>query len=121
MSNILVAGPAPGILDWESATATGLPLVDLWYALADGVARAGRVTHASAVEALATRTAPAPTALARIPAEHAAALRLSIDETILAFHVCWLGHADDELRRGAKDRQFCGVVRAVAALRLLWP
>jgi hypothetical protein len=121
MGNVLATSPAPGIMDWESATAAGLPLVDLWYALADGVACAGRVTHASAVEALVTGTAPAPSTLARIPAQHATALRLTVDETILAFHVCWLGHADDELRRGVSDRQFADVVRAVAARRLLWP
>jgi hypothetical protein len=121
MANVLAAGRAPGIVDWESATAAGLPLIDLWYALADGVAGAARVTHASAVEAVATGTAPAPPALARLPAQHAAALRLSVDETTLAFHACWLGHAENELRRGDKERQFCGVVRAVAALRLLWP
>jgi hypothetical protein len=121
MANVLATSPAPGILDWESATAAGLPLVDLWYALADGVACARRVTHASAVEALVTGTAPAPGALARIPAQHASAVNLTVDETILAFHTCWLGHADDELRRGVADRRFADVVRAVAARRLLWP
>ncbi len=121
MANVLAATPVPGILDWESATAAGLPLMDLWYALADGVARAARTTRASAVEALVTGAAPAPTALARLPGQHAAALRLSLDETILAFHACWLGHAENELRRGVQDRQFAGVVRAVAARRLLWP
>jgi hypothetical protein len=121
MANVLAARPAPAILDWESATAAGLPLADLWYALADGVARAGRVTHASAVEALVTGSAPAPAPLARIPAQHATALRLSVDETILAFHACWLGHADNELRRGLEDRPFAAVVRAIAARRLHWP
>lgn len=121
MSNILLAGSAPGILDWESATATGLPLTDLWYALADGVARATRLTRASAVEALVTGAAPAPTALTQLPAQHAAALRLSVDETMLAFHVCWLGHADNELRRGAGNGPFAGVVHVVAASRLMWP
>ena len=121
MANVLAAKRAPGIVDWESATAAGLPLVDLWYAFADGVARAARVTHAAAVEALVTDTAPAPPALARLLDEHASALRLTVADRTLAFHACWLGHADNELRRGDKDRHFSGVVRAVAALRLLWP
>jgi hypothetical protein len=119
MANVLAARRAPGIIDWEAATAAGLPLVDLWYALADGVARAGRVTHASAVAALATDRAPAPPVLAMLPAQHAAALRLSVEEGTLAFHACWLGHADTELRRG-DEGPFSGVVRAVASLRLLW-
>jgi hypothetical protein len=121
MANVLPATRVPGIVDWESATAAGLPLVDLWYALTDGVARAGRIAHASAVEALVTNSAPAPPALTRLPARHAAALRLTADETILAFHVCWLGHADTELRRGGRDHRFNSVVRTISALRLLWP
>jgi hypothetical protein len=121
MANVMTDRPAPGILDWESAVAIGLPLVDLWYSLADAVACAARVTHASAVEALVTGTAPAPGALAQMPARHAAALRLTADEATLAFHVCWLGHADEELRRGVENRRFGDVVRTVAARRLLWP
>jgi hypothetical protein len=121
MANVLVGREAPGILDWEAATAAGLPLVDLWYVLADGVARAGSVTRASAVEALVTGRPPAPPALARLPAQHAAALRLTLDETLVAFHACWLGHADDELRRGLADGPFTHVVRVTAARRLLWP
>jgi hypothetical protein len=121
MANVLVARSAPAIIDWESASADGLPLTDLWYALVDGVARAARVTHAYAVQALASGSAPAPAALASIPAQHADALRLSADEAVLAFHACWLGHADNELRRGLEERPFTAVVRAIAARRLLWP
>jgi hypothetical protein len=122
MSNVLLtAGPAPGILDWESAIATGLPLADLWYALADAVARAGRVSHAAAVEALVIGARPAPAALAQMPTQHAAALRLSVDQAMLAFHACWVAHAYEELRRGVADGSFAGVVRTVAARRLLWP
>jgi hypothetical protein len=121
MANVLTGGPTLSILDWESAIAGGLPLADLWYALADAVARAGRVPHASAVEALVTGARPAPPALARLPAQHAAALGLSADEAALAFHACWLGHAEDELRRGDGERRFADVVRTVATRRLLWP
>jgi hypothetical protein len=121
MANVLLARSSPVILDWESATADGLPLTDLWYAIADGVARAARVTHASAVQALVTGSAPALPALALMPAHHAAALRLSADETILAFHACWLAHADNELRRGSEHRPFTATVRAIVARQLLWP
>jgi hypothetical protein len=121
MANVLVGGALPGILDWESAIVAGLPLSDLWYALADGVARAGRVSHASAVEGLVTGGMAAPAAVARLPGEHATTLGLRVEEATLAFHVCWLGHADDELRRGGADRPFADVLRTIAARRLLWP
>jgi hypothetical protein len=120
MSNVLADGRAPGILDWESANATGLPLTDLWYALADGVARAGRISHAAAVEALVNAATPAPTALARMPAEHASALGLTADQAALAFHCCWFTHADDERRRHVENRRFAAVVRVVDGRRLLW-
>ena len=56
-----------------------------------------------------------------MPAQHAAALRLNADETVLAFHACWLGHADNELSRGLEHRPFTATVRAIVARRLLWP
>src|SRR4029453_10067298 len=40
MTNVLVDGPAIGVIDWEQAAATGLPGTDLWYSLVDAVARA---------------------------------------------------------------------------------
>jgi hypothetical protein len=120
MANVLDGGQSLGILDWESATAVGLPLVDLWYALADGVVHASSVTHAGAVEALVAGRPPAPAELARTPAKHAAALGLTVDQAILAFHACWLGHADDELRRGLADGPFMAVVRGVGTRRLVW-
>jgi len=73
MANVLVAGSGVGVVDWESASATAPPLADLWYALADGVSRAGGITHAQAVAALARRHAPIPAALAAAPEDHARA------------------------------------------------
>ena len=120
MSNVLVAGRGVGVVDWESGCAQAVPLGDLWYALADGVARVGGTSHAEAVGALARR-APAC-------AEHAAAadglareLGLTADEALLSFHACWLAHAADELDRGRCDGRFQDVVRGVAAGRLRWP
>ena len=49
MANVLTSREGIGILDWEAAVADGLPMTDLWYALADAVSRAGRMTHERAV------------------------------------------------------------------------
>ena len=114
MSNVLVGPDGLGVVDWEAAGAGDLPLLDLWYALADGVARAHGVPHGSAVERLRAGAAALPAGVAGLPAAHAAALGLSPDQALLGFHACWLGHADDELRRGAPG-QFVGVVGMIAA------
>jgi hypothetical protein len=122
MSNIvLLDGGAIGVVDWESACAAMPPLVDLWYVLADGVARAATRTHAQAVTALVQGVAAVPTALAGAPDERARELALTSDEALLAFHACWLQHACDELDRGQRDGPFLAVVQAVATARLRWP
>jgi hypothetical protein len=121
MANVLDAGEAIGIVDWEEAAPAGLPLRDLWYSLADALARARRLTRADAVEGLVRRTSVAPAALAGAPGVHAAALSLSRDQAKLGFHACWLGHACNELRRGRSDGPYAAVVRRVASARLLWP
>lgn len=119
--NVLDDPAGVGILDWEDATESGLPLADLWYALADGVARAARTTHAAAVDAILAHRAPGAPALSRLPDRHAAALDLPPDQSLLAFHACWIAHADDELERGAGEGRFTAVLRMVATRRLLWP
>jgi hypothetical protein len=120
MANVMDAGEAIGILDWEEAVPADLPLRDLWYALADALARARRLTHAAAVEALVRSRSDAPPALAQAPGLHAAALGLSQDQAALAFHACWLGHACNELDRRRSDGPFAAVVGHIAAARLLW-
>jgi hypothetical protein len=121
MANVYVSPNGIGVLDWETASADGLPLTDLWYALADALARAARVSHARAVRALVDGRPPAPRALARTPAEHAARLELTPDQALLGFHTCWLQHADTELSRGAGARPFLAVAAHVSQARLLWP
>jgi hypothetical protein len=121
MANLLDAGDRIGVVDWEAAAPSRLPLTDLWYALADGVANAHRVTHADAVEALALGRAPAPDALAAAPGQLARGLSLTPEQAELAFHGCWLNHASNELRRGESDGPFLAVVQAVASRRVSWP
>jgi hypothetical protein len=110
---VLVSAGGLGIVDWEAARGADLPLLDLWYALADGLARARGIDHLGAVDILrgdATDIAPA---IDGLPAEHAEALGLSPGQAQLGFHACWLGHADDELRRGAPG-PFVAIVEALA-------
>jgi thiamine kinase-like enzyme len=121
MANVLDAGDSIGVVDWELATAAGLPLRDLWYSLADALVRARDLTHAEAVDTLVRRAPEIPAALARAPANLSAELSLGRDQSLLGFHACWLAHAADELRRGRSDGPFVAVVRQVASQRLLWP
>jgi hypothetical protein len=121
MANVLDAGDGIGVVDWEEAAAAGLPLRDLWYALADALARARGLTHAEAVEALVRGAPETPAALAAAPANLSVELSLSRDQSLLGFHACWLAHGADELRRGQSEGPFLAVVRQVASARLLWP
>jgi len=107
LANVLVRRGSLAVVDWESAAAHGLPLTDLWYLLADAHARARGVTHATAVQRLLDGGDPAAVR------EHRAALRLTPRQAELAFHACWIMHADDELARGTSGA-FTDVVRAVA-------
>lgn len=121
MANVLVAGDRLGIVDWESGCAAGPPLADLWYALADGIARSSGLPHPQAVAALVQGRAPLHAGLTSAPARRARELGLTDDEALLSFHACWLHHAGNELDRGDGDGRFRAVVAAVAAQRLHWP
>jgi len=108
MSNVLVADPpAPiGIVDWESATTQGLPLLDLHYAVADAAAAVRGYTDRAAAArdcfspggALAERVKAAQARLAHT-------LDLTNEVAALCFHACWLHHADNEQRSLPTDGQ----------------
>ena len=121
MANVLAGDSGLSIIDWEEGRTEGHALGDLWYMLADAVARAHDISHERAVEALVMASPLVPPGLARLPAQHAARMGLSGLEARLAFHACWLGHADDELRRGSENRPFTAIVRALSGGRLRWP
>ncbi|MEY2513499.1 MAG: hypothetical protein QOJ89_857 [bacterium] len=122
MANVLVTGDGTiGVVDWESADGASPPLADDWYACADGLARAGGLTHAQAVAQIARRRAPIAAQLATRLDERSSQLGLSADEQLLAFHACWLHHAGNELDRGIRGGAFDAVVRSVAETRLRWP
>ena len=118
MWNVLLApGGAVGVVDWEHATAGSLPLVDLFYALADAVMTAGRHPDRLAAVAACIGAAGPHAALARrLWSQLAADLALPDTLVTLAFHACWLHHganAADDLR----DRDRDNVLDADAAGR----
>jgi aminoglycoside phosphotransferase (APT) family kinase protein len=105
-SNLLVDGPRIGVLDWEEATAEGLPLADLVYAGADAVAAAdGYADRATAWAASEPLVQP------RVD-EIAERLGLSPAFAELCIHACWLRHAANEAEADAGDaRPFAAIVR----------
>lgn len=121
MANVIVKQKGLGVVDWESAQATGLPLSDLFYALADCTARALRSNPARAiVQQLSQRGSGASVTLPDLIGEHARALRLTEPQTRLAFHTCWLRHASEELRRGQARGPFLDVLSAITTGKTLW-
>jgi hypothetical protein len=120
MANVLITRRGVGIVDWEAAAPDCLPLVDVWYALVDALARAQRVSHAEALARVLLGTSAAPAELRRAPAALAITLALTDDQALAAFHACWLGHAANEVRRGELRGPFLAVVRAIAGGSIPW-
>jgi hypothetical protein len=120
MANVLVSRRGVGIVDWEAAAPDCLPLVDVWYAVVDALARAQRVSHAEALAGMVLGTSAAPAKLRRAPAALAKTLALTDDQVLAAFHACWLGHAANEVRRGELQGPFLAVVRAIAGGSIPW-
>lgn len=91
-----------GIVDWEEAHRTGIPLADFYYAAADAVsATDGYRDRAAAVRSCFTSDGR-QRRLVR-PLEHRlqSALGISAGVAQLCFHGCWLRHAVNELRASA--------------------
>jgi hypothetical protein len=124
-ANVLVdADGTIGVVDWEAARAGGMPLTDLFYAVAD-VASASR-RHADRVGAFVAcfgggggTLAPAAS---RLAARLAAGLALPDGAVTLAFHACWLGHAANEVRVAAPGvaGPFLEIARWLAARHTTW-
>jgi hypothetical protein len=123
MWNVLVAPDGGlGVVDWEHATSAALPLVDLFYALADAMMAADpRLDRRSAVQACTVRGG-APGALAeRLWREAAGGLALPDGAATVALHGCWIHHAANavtDAAAAAAARQFVDVVRWLAEHRV---
>jgi Ser/Thr protein kinase RdoA (MazF antagonist) len=120
MANVLIAEDGIGIVDWENAARSGLPLRDLWYALVDALVRAQGISHASGLAQLVLAGRETPRRLAVAPAVLARTLALGEDQALTAFHACWLAHAANEVRRGTMRGPFVEIIRALAEGAVAW-
>ena len=118
MSNVLVGGQRLGIVDWEAASAAGLPLRDFLYAAVD--AEAARYHYTDRPTAFERCFPPGGA-----PAPHLAGPFETLREVAgldhatadLCQQACWLQHAADERvkRAGGEARPFLAIVRRLAA------
>ena len=103
--NVLLAGDALGVVDWEHADGAWLPFTDLAYAATDAVAVARGLGRREALAAV-LRDPPAAWR------EHRAAF--GADAEALGLHACFLHHAVNELDEpGGGDGQFGDAARAL--------
>ena len=130
MANVLVQGGLPdgrtalGVVDWETSRPRALPLLDLFYMLADGVAAVGGYEDrpAAARQCFSTMGASAAsTSSARL--QLARTLGLNDDVTALCFHACWPHHAANEARgrHPGEPRPFLEIARWIAQSPELLP
>jgi hypothetical protein len=115
MWNVRLDGSgALGVLDWADADESGLPLTDLFYALADAAAACdGYRNRVAALRGSLGTIAPLRERLG-------ASLGLSDELVELCFHACWLRHAETERRMGG-DGQFLELARWAAERALERP
>jgi hypothetical protein len=116
MNVLLTRNGSIGVVDWDTARADALPLVDFFYAVVDAYTASERyLDRARAFGdcfSVAGRHADAVRAL-RSPFERA--LGVTPDVLQLAFHACWLHHAANEVARGETDGPFLAIARQLAA------
>jgi len=114
MWNVLIdPGRSLGILDWETARAESLPMLDFSYALADIAAAAARYTDRKrGYEACFGAHGRYTGIAAQIERRLRECLGVPPDVAALSFDACWIQHAANEVRRRGADapRPFLGIV-----------
>jgi len=86
-----------GIIDWETARDTGLPLVDLFYAVVDGVAATqGYADRLRAFTACFVTGGIHEPVIEHLVRRLQRAIRLPDELLELCFHSCWIHHAANE-------------------------
>ena len=115
---LLGAGGSMSIVDWERASADGLPLTDLAYAMADFAAAAAGYEDRPAGYAACFEPGGSFLALAReLLGTEARRLELEAPQAELCLHACWLLHADNERLNpepGSAERPFLEILRRFA-------
>ena len=106
-----------GVIDWETARESGLPLADFFYAAVDAVAAIDDYRDRPA----AFRACFAPDGryralIADLQARFVDELELTEDHVALSFHASWLSHALAERRETARSApdEFLRIAREVA-------
>jgi thiamine kinase-like enzyme len=97
MVNVLLRGNGDlSVVDWETASARGLPLADFWYAACDAATCGKPRTRAAVFEQAFLKEGDLKDAMA----VHEGRLREAIggpDKWLrLCFHACWLQHAEND-------------------------
>jgi hypothetical protein len=117
MSNVLLGEGPPGVVDWEAATAAGIPLRDLLYAAVDATAARDRYRDrlAAFLHCFPDR-GEASGRLGWLLDQLRQVAGLSEATTTLCVHACWLQHAADEQikRVPGESRPFLGIVQRLA-------
>ena len=116
MNVLLTRNGSIGIVDWDTARADALPLVDFFYTVVDAYTaseqhldRARAFTDCFSVDGRHGKAVRAH----RSPFERA--LGVTPEVLALSFHACWLHHAANELARGETGGPFLAIVRQLAA------
>jgi hypothetical protein len=117
MTNVLLAPDGSiGIVDWETARADALPLVDFLYAVVDAYAASARyVDRAGAFADCFGAGGRHAQAVGAHQSPFERALGVTPGVLSVSFHACWLHHAANELERGEANGPFGAIVRLLAA------
>ena len=121
MANLLVLPEGRlGVIDWEAAGTEGIPLTDGLYAAVDLVAAQGRYRDRPVAFERCFGSGRPQGAAAALLERLRGAVELPAGYATLAFHACWLHHADNERRKRAPGEPlpFLGYARRAAALRV---
>ena len=116
MTNVLLGeNGSIGVVDWDTARATALPLADFFYTVVDAHSASER--YADRVRAFSncipTAGRHAEDVRARL-SSFTHALGVTPAVRLVSLHACWLHHAANELARGETDGPFVQIVRLLA-------
>lgn len=107
-----------GVLDWESARPTDLPLKDFFYALVDAVAATGGYTdRLAAFQQCFAHNGTYRPWLNELQARFPYTRDIPAPVLDLCFHACWIQHAVNEQRSAAphEQRPFLRIVQWLAS------